>query len=331
MPFRVAIRADGNSEIGFGHIIRTQALARQLEKCGVKVFFLTINPENVDGFATIKIPGDYNADREDRLTRRITKDISAGILIIDSYAFNQERLDKISRLELVSVYIDDMNLYKFNTTFVVNGNLYAPQLNYRGQAQFLLGNQYLLLREQFTNILPRVVQPHVGDIMLTFGAADMNNLTATILKKLKTFTRFLNFNWHVIIGPAFRQKSDIEAVAHYCNNVILHYNPDVKNLMKICDICISAAGSTTYELAACGLPSIVIVAADNQSMLAEEAHRQGMALNLGRFDRINSEDLYRIVHRLTDDYELRKSMAIAGQKIIDGYGAVRAARTLLNL
>jgi len=331
MPYRVVIRADGNSEIGFGHIIRTQALARQLEKCGAKVFFLTRNPENVDGFATIEIPGDYNADQEDRSTSRITQDISAEILIIDSYAFNQERLDKIARLDLVSAYIDDMNLYEFNTTFVINGNLYAPRLKYRGRARFLLGNQYLLMREQFTNILPRVVKAQVGDILLTFGAADMNNLTAMILRQVREFSRFFDFNWHVIIGPAFRQISDLKALTGNCSNIFLHYNPDVKKLMENCDISISAAGSTTYELAACGLSSIVIVAADNQIMLAEEADQRGIAINMGRFDRVDGEDLKRSLNRLIDDFDLRRSMAIAGQKIIDGSGAARAARTLLGL
>ncbi|NLW92069.1 MAG: UDP-2,4-diacetamido-2,4,6-trideoxy-beta-L-altropyranose hydrolase [Syntrophomonadaceae bacterium] len=330
MPVKVIIRADGNSVIGFGHIIRTQALACQLEKCGAKVSFLTRNPENVAGFTAIKIPDDYNAEQEDTCIVQVAEELSAGMLIIDSYAFNQERLNKMAGLGLISVYVDDMNLYEFNTTYVINGNLYAPRLDYRGQARFLLGSGYLLMREQFTSILPRVVRPQVKNILLTFGAADPNNLTAMLLRQIKSFPRFLALQWHVIVGPAFRHISDLETLALDCSNILLHYNPDVKNLMEFCDISISAAGSTTYELAACGLPSIIIAAADNQLMLAEEADHQGISINLGGPGQIDYRDLERILNRLLDDFDLRKSMAELGQKSVDGQGAIRTAQTLLG-
>jgi hypothetical protein len=48
-----------------------------------------------------------------------------------------------------------------------------------------------------------------------------------------------------------------------------------------CDISINAAGSTTYELAACGVPALLIAAADNQLRLACEADGQGFAINMG--------------------------------------------------
>jgi len=331
MPLKVVIRADGNSNIGFGHIIRTQALAGQLAKAGAEVIFLTRNADNIKGYPTIEISEHMGHNDEDALIKQVIAEQSPILFIIDSYAFDKNRLDRVAGLGVKTAYIDDMNLYEFNTTYVINGNLYAPRLGYRGPAQFLLGSRYLLMREQFANILPRVVKPQVKDILLTFGAADTNNLTALILRQIKKFPRFLDFKWHVIIGPAFQQISDLEALARDCRNIFLHYNPAVKDLMEICDISISAAGSTTYELAACGLPSIIISAADNQVMLAEEADHRGISINLGGLCRINYPDLERILNRLLDDYDLRKSMAAAGQKIIDGNGAARTAKTLLGL
>lgn len=331
MPVKVVIRADGNSDIGFGHIIRTQALAQQLEKAGAEVIFLTRNPEYISLDRTIEISRHMGADEEDALLGQVIAGQAAGWLIIDSYAFDQNRLDRVAGLGVKTVYIDDMNLYEFNTTYVINGNLYAPRLDYRGSTQLLLGSQYLLMREQFRDILPRVVKPQVNDILLTFGAADVNNLTAIILKQIEKLPRFLDLNWHVIVGPAFRHIAELEAVSRNCDNILLHYDPDVKNLMEFCDISISAAGSTVYELAACGLPSIIITTADNQLMLAEEADHQGIAINLGGFEPIDYPVLERKINELLDNHNLRKTMAATGQRLIDGNGAARAARTLLGL
>ena len=134
MPFKVAIRADGNSEIGFGHIIRTQTLAGQLIKRGAEVIFLTRNPENAAGYASGLIPVDISLAEEDEFIASYLASSPQDMLIIDNYAYDQERLDRAGQLELRTVYIDDMNLYEFNVDFVVNGNLYAPRLDYRGKA-----------------------------------------------------------------------------------------------------------------------------------------------------------------------------------------------------
>lgn len=98
----IAIRADGNSEIGFGHLMRTQALARQLEKRGAKVIFLSRNPENIRNYQADKI--DYYEDSrvEDGMVERILNHYGAQMLIIDSYAYEQLRLDRMAGLGLLS-------------------------------------------------------------------------------------------------------------------------------------------------------------------------------------------------------------------------------------
>ncbi|MFN9054465.1 MAG: glycosyltransferase, partial [Pseudanabaena sp.] len=47
------------------------------------------------------------------------------------------------------------------------------------------------------------------------------------------------------------------------------------------EIMIAAGGSTNWELAFMGLPSIVITIADNQKAIAAELDRQGAIINLG--------------------------------------------------
>ncbi|HBQ25195.1 MAG TPA: UDP-2,4-diacetamido-2,4,6-trideoxy-beta-L-altropyranose hydrolase, partial [Syntrophomonas sp.] len=256
----IAIRADGNSEIGFGHLMRMKALAREFIKLGAEVIFLSRNPDNIGGYRVLQLERQ-SGDEEDQLVEEMLVSLQAGMLIIDSYKYTQERLDRAGQLPLLSVYVDDLNNHPFNTDFVVNGNLYAPGLPYRGRARFLLGTKYLLMREEFAGV-PIRFNKGMKHVLITFGAADMENITPGILHVLKSYEHFGDLHWHVVVGPVFRNLAEIEAVAKDCHNVTLHYNPAIKNLMEFCDISISAAGSTTYELAACGVPTLLVIVAD---------------------------------------------------------------------
>ena len=325
----IAIRVDGNSEIGFGHLMRMKALAREFSKLGAEVIFLSKNPENIEGYRVLQL-NRQNGNEEDLLVEQMLIDMQAGMLIIDSYEYTQERLERAGQLNLLSVYIDDLNRHPFNTDFVVNGNLYAPELPYQGKARFLLGTKYLLMREEFAGIPLRLPNPGVEHGLITIGAADMENVTPGILRALKSYEQFQGLHWHVVIGPVFSNTAEIEAMVRDYPNVTLHYNPDMKKLMEFCNISISAAGSTTYELATCGVPALLVVAADNQVRLAREAERQGMAFNLGWYHEMNPARLYSALDSLINNQTLREKMAVRGRKLIDGRGAQRVAAILLD-
>lgn len=326
----IAIRVDGNSEIGFGHLMRTQALARQLEKRGAEVIFLTKNPENIKDYSVEALASNAGVTEEDCAVENFLKNCQADMLIIDSYAYNQERLDRMAGLGIISVYIDDMNRHLFNTDYVVNGNLYATELDYQGKARFLLGSEYLMMREEFGGLPPRKIKKQAQDVLISFGAADMENLTPWILKILFNYHRFSNLNWHVVIGPVFRNLAEIEALLTNKRNVFLHHSPDIKSLMGNCDISINAAGSTTYELAACGVPALLVVVEDNQVELARESDKRSFAINLGWHSELRKEYLFDTLDRVIEDHAVRQAMAARGQDLIDGKGAKRLADILLN-
>ena len=325
----IAIRVDGNSGIGFGHLMRMMALAREFSKLGAEVIFLSRNPENIEGYRVLQL-NRQAGDEEVLRVEEMLMELQAGMLIIDSYEYTQERLDRVGELALLSVYVDDLNRHPFDTDFVINGNLYAPGLDYRGRARFLLGTKYLLMREEFAGVPPRLPNRDVEQGLITFGAADMENVTPGVLRALKSYGHFKDLHWYVVIGPVFRNLAEIAAVVKDFPHVTLHHSPAIKDLIDFCDISISAAGSTTYELAACGVPALLIVAADNQLRLAREAERQGMAINLGWYHELDVARLYAALDNLIFNYELRVKMVMNGQELIDGRGAGRVAAILLD-
>jgi len=326
---RIAIRADGNSKIGFGHLVRMQALARQLEKFGAEPLFFSRNPENISGFVTVPL-GSADPVGEDRELGDLLTQYEINMLIIDSYAYDQARLDFIGEGPVTSLYIDDMNQHIFNTSWVVNGNLYAPGLDYQGQAKFLLGADYLLLREEFSELTARKTRPEVEDVLLTVGAADTENLTPQLIRLLLKYPRFARLRWHIVLGPAFKNHGEIEALVVGQSNLYCYRSPAMKDLMTTCDIAISAAGSTSYELAACGVPAILLVAVDNQMLLAEELEKRQIAFNLGWHEHLNREALHQALDQLLDDRIARQAMSDRGQALIDGRGTERLAKLLIK-
>ena len=325
----IAIRVDGNSEIGFGHLMRMKALAREFSKLGAEVIFLSRNPENIQGYRVLPL-NHQSGDGEDLLVEKMLMETQAKMIIIDSYDYTRERLDRAGQLDLLSVYVDDLNRHPFNTDFVVNGNLYAPGLPYQGRAIFLVGTKYLLMREEFAGVSLRLPNQSVEHVLITLGAADMENVTPGILRVLKSYKHFEDLYWHVVIGPVFQNTAEIKSLAGNCPNVTLCHKPAIKNLMNFCDISISAAGSTTYELAACGVPALLVIAADNQVRLAQEAERQGVVFNLGWHHELDAISLYSALDSLINNQVLREKMSRRGQELIDGRGAQRVAVILLD-
>jgi spore coat polysaccharide biosynthesis predicted glycosyltransferase SpsG len=123
----------------------------------------------------------------------------------------------------------------------------------------------------------------------------------------------------LVIGPSFIHKRQFEADKN--EKLKLYYNPLMSELMLACDAAISGCGSTLYELAACGTPTIGILAADNQKMAAEKMKSLGVIL----FAR-DVEQIPDCIRRLS--FEKRSEMSRTGQGLVDGMGAARLAEEI---
>jgi RimJ/RimL family protein N-acetyltransferase len=96
--------------------------------------------------------------------------------------------------------------------------------------------------------------------------------------------------------------------------------------MAECDMAVSTAGLTAYELACAGIPAIVFGVADNQRRVIRGVDAAGIALAVD----LSPDPLAEISSRLERmrDAELRTRLAAAGAALFDGAGAPRSAATL---
>jgi spore coat polysaccharide biosynthesis predicted glycosyltransferase SpsG len=104
----------------------------------------------------------------------------------------------------------------------------------------------------------------------------------------------------------------------------------MSDLMAWADVAISAGGSTCWEIAYMGLPSIVIVAAENQQGIAEGLAQAGSVLNLGWFQDLTDNSLARELFSLLGDRTTRSALCKSGSELVDGSGAARLIRHMLE-
>ena len=96
---------------------------------------------------------------------------------------------------------------------------------------------------------------------------------------------------------------------------------------------VSAAGSTLYELCACGVPTITYVLADNQIPAAVVFGDKGIMIDAGDV-RKNPDfirDLFDRIMDLAENKEKRIAMSQAMRTIVDGRGANRLATVISQL
>ncbi|WML37706.1 UDP-2,4-diacetamido-2,4,6-trideoxy-beta-L-altropyranose hydrolase [Clostridium sp. OS1-26] len=350
---KIGIRADGGSKIGMGHIIRTLALAKELLKYNNEVLYIcrakcsnidffalfnkniiTITNNNVKAYEEL-IGNEYikgikkvlsegfrvNLVRESNLIEDLKK-VEADTLITDSYEVDADYFNKTKDIFPQTVYIDDMNLHYFNVSILINQNINAEDFSYNANedTRLMLGTKYVMLRDEFKHMAVRYISEKVRDVMLTVGGADPYHITERILAWVKN----LKYNFHVVIGPSFDNNNikDFE-----CDKIKLYYNADMCEIMKKCDVAISACGSTLYELCRVGTPTLGIVLADNQVGVANKFHEIGVINNLGWYKNLTKDKLIKELSFL-ECYERRREISYNMIKLVDGKGPKRIAKEL---
>lgn len=312
----IFIRADGGSQIGMGHIMRTLVLANNLSKVHNVFYICRIDKKLMDkyeaGIELIKKNGFNVIEINEENLKKEMKNIKGDCIITDSYEVDEEYFNICKNNFKISVYLDDENICDyFNVDLLINQNVYAKQFHYKvnDNTILMLGPQFIILREEFCNIIQKNIPKTVENIMVTVGGSDNYNITEKIINKLK----HTNYKLHVVVGPGFKFKDNLKK--YESSFVNLYFNANMCELMKKSDICISSCGTTLYELAAVGIPTIGLVVAENQIIAAKAMDK----LNLIKLSTI--ENLENIVKSL--DYIKRKQLSKNSNELVDGKGIYR--------
>jgi spore coat polysaccharide biosynthesis predicted glycosyltransferase SpsG/RimJ/RimL family protein N-acetyltransferase len=219
---------------------------------------------------------------------------------------------------------------------VLNQNLHARESLYRSRSprtRLLLGPRYALLRREFWGQggSERDIPPIAGKLLVTLGGADPDAVNLKVVAALDDL-RVARLEAAIVTGVAGPHGAALFEAAAACRTPTRLYSnvTDMSALMSWADLAVAAGGSTTWERALLGLPSIILVLADNQRELAQSAQDAGIGWNLGWHEQLTPaiirDAIGRLVHSATD----RAAMARQSRSLVDGQGAKRVAQVMSN-
>lgn len=335
------IRTDGNSIIGTGHIMRCLSLAAQLTAAGEEVCFLLADGSPISILDDRKQPymilnSDYaNLEGEmDQLLSLLNKE-APSLLLIDSYFVTESYLRKLTSV-VCTAYIDDKYLFAYPVDILINYNIYGNNTEYikmgiSGETKMYMGAGYTPLREEFQNVSYEV-RPQVNQVLITTGGADKYNLAGKILETVLDTDFGKQLQYEVVSGPFNKHLQKLKELAVEYKNIHIHQNVKyMSELMKSCDVAITAGGSTMYELCAIGVPILSFSFVDNQERIVQTFARKQVTFYGGDYLILKEAMLTELMEHLDQfiqDRKLRQEYSKREKAVVDGLGAKRLALAL---
>ncbi len=326
----LVLRADATSGIGMGHVMRCMALASAWVASGGEAVFLgTIESEALrdrvmrsgfhyqavgDGLAaTLEVLGSV-ADRPCWVT-------------VDGYHFATTFHKGLERsgYRVLSLH-DGPTLPTLNVSAVLAQDL--DQVREENSRLVLAGPAYRLLRPEFMGLKRDDPPSRPGsNVLLTFGGADTKNVTTSVLDSLAGVMRPKD-HVTVLVGPLNQHVKRVRVALENlpCSSELLTNVTDMVALYKDADLAISAAGGTAWEMAASGLPAVLLAISENQQPTAAALDRSGAAISFKAME--PSHELGVLVERLLADRKTLEGMSGNGPKLCDGRGALRVCEAL---
>jgi len=330
---QVIFRTNASKKAGYGHIMRCLALAQYLVKNDIECVLFTTNPKNHTieewnsyGISVLDIGDKKCSDELSFMMDAISVSPKKCIYIVDGYDFDSQYFKLARESGFKVAVIDDLADREIEADWIINQNAGAEcnfKYNANDDAKLLLGDQFVILRQEFLNN-----KASGGDgILITLGGADEYNFG---LNAFKYFSEHkLDVNVHLVHAGNSKSFQEAETLSKKHPNLFVSKKGSILSLMLKADIAFCAGGVTSLEFAYLGVPSVITIIADNQRPGAISLEKNGAAI-IG--DDIKSSVEKTI--KLMKDKLRRQKMSRAAHALVDGKGINRiydAFQTAFNL
>lgn len=328
------IRADANTLIGTGHVMRCLALAQAWQDNGGTVTFL-MEPGSpsleqrirTEGMNVLTITDPPGSKEDAATTDEYANKIEASWVVVDGYQFDAEYHRLLKAHNCKVLFIDDFgHANHYYADIVLNQNIYADislYKKYESYTRFLLGTNFVLLRREFLKYSHwhRDIPEVAHKVLITLGGSDPDNITLKIIEALKTVD-IDGLEVKVVVGGSNPHVEYIYDTVKDLSNFTLIKNADnMPVLMAWADMAISAGGSTCWELAFMGVPSILYPIAENQKRITQGLHNVHAAVGLPLGDLTSIENISQFVILLLNNKKMRFDLSQSQRKIVDGTGS----------
>lgn len=318
---RILFVADAGPQVGGGHVMRSLTLALALQARGAACAFRS-HPEG-DAVLAVFAPDMPRAESADGF---------------DAVVFDHYALSAADHLAIAdgrpTLVIDDLADRPLSADIVLDAGIARAPADYRGRVpepcELLLGPNFAPVRDSFPALRDEALARRteggpVRRILVSLGLTDVGGITARVVERLLGAAAL-----DVVVGSGAPSLPALSALAQREPGLTLHVDTDrMPHLTLEADIAVGAGGSSSWERCVLGLPTLLLVLADNQTPAAVALAEAGavVALDIAEFeDRFDGA-----AARILGEEPLRKRLSAAAARVCDGQGAGRVAGRLLDL
>lgn len=363
---KVVFRVDAALQIGTGHVMRCLTLADALAAQGADCRFICREHEGhlldqirhkgyrAHALPVAAGPGMHisgapepahaawlgsSQEQDAAACAHTLADVQPDWLIVDHYALDARWELAIKPHCRQLMVIDDLAdrphacELLLDQTFGRNAAAYRPWAPAR--CQLLCGSQYALLRPAFAALRPyslqRRAQPQLRHLLITMGGVDKDNATGHMLEALRACPLPADCHITVVMGATAPWLTEVNTLAQdmpWPTRVVVGVN-DMAQLMADSDLAIGAAGATSWERCCLGLPTAMVVLADNQREAASLLE-QAQAVRMLPLDAKLPDELARFLAEAAHSDACLKQLAKSASGVADGQGCQRVAERLMS-
>jgi len=334
-PLSVVIRCDGGHSIGLGHVVRCLAIATILrDRFSAAVTFAVggdaaaLKLVRDQGFPVHPMLGHEPSAELSDILRKLRPDV---VLMDLRTPFDPAEMAAIGAANCRLAVLDDGGARRLHADL----SFFPPSgsaLDWRGATGARsVGFDFIPLREQFSPPPQRIpVAPPMA--LILGGGSDPQGIGR---RWLESAVRALPPSWRIgiVIGAASAEDPALEAIARKLGERLTIYRQisNMAALMAEAELALASFGMTAYELAAVGLPMLLLCLSDDHYRSALALAEKNAAVIVGIARQTADAALDQAIAQICADANLRSAMSQNARHLVDGFGAARIADRIASL
>lgn len=321
-------QCDANQRIGGGHVSRCLSVASTLRDAGWACCFWS-SSESAVGAATMA--GHH-------VVPRSGNDLppSCELLVIDDYRTDRVLESRWRRTARRIAVLDDLADREHDCDYLIDSGPGRSSEAYGGllpkHARRAFGPRYAPVRREFLALRSQSLRDRRGGPMrdpvvsICLGASDPHRLAA----RVATIAAGALPGWRVEAIVPDDQRTLLPAALERRSPRFMAnaHRQDMATMLAASDFAIGAGGVGTWERCVLGVPSAVIVTAENQWNNVRGASELGACIPLGDWRTVDEERWGAAIASIAEDRAALLRMSTAAAGICDGLGVERIAALL---
>lgn len=299
---RILFRVDGYRELGMGHIYRCLTLAYSLT--GHEILFVT-REDRTEGYQKLLDSHMHvQSVGSDEEFYALAGKWQPDVIVHDCLNTEREYILQLKQLAKRVVTLEDIGSGADVADATINA-LYEDDS--KGE-NYYWGEKYVCLKDEFLIAPCAEYHEQVKNVVVLFGGSDPSDFTyrAYNLAK-KMHADFPHISFRFVLGAGYdnhvHKLSDDEA----CKIKVVTDIKRVSDALSDADLAITSQGRTVYELAAMGVPAIVLAQNERETKHTFAQMHNGF-LNLGMGNQVSDETLEKTFRFVVETPQIRAEM-----------------------